>query len=107
MFNSTISIAAGACPGLPAQVAAPARSYTEVAPDIDREALACCARGVYQRALLAGTEAWSGATLQGAARRYGYWYARSRANLIERIERAGISVELERRKHGRIVAVVG
>lgn len=45
-----------------------------------------CARGSYQMDLLCGREAWSGATLRGAARQYGARYASSRSNLMDRIK---------------------
>ena len=49
-------------------------------------ALARC-RGSYQRMLVSGHEALSGSTLRGTAREYGASYARSRAALLERLER--------------------
>jgi hypothetical protein len=69
--------------------------------------LASCARGCYQRALLAGDEAWSGAGLQGKARSYGRFYQRSRENLVRRIRSAGILVIEERHAHGKRVMVIG
>lgn len=84
-------------------------TYTEILTltETETETLNRCARGCYQRALLAGDEAWSGATLQGTAASYGYWYANSRKNLIARIAAAGIPVREERREHGRRVVVIG
>ena len=43
------------------------------------------ARGCYQRDLLDGREAWSGASLKGTASSYGARYAESRSNLLDRI----------------------
>lgn len=80
-------------------------TYTDISPE-DRLSLATIARGCYQRALLDGCEAWSGATLRGRAKSYGYWYARSRANLITRIRAAGYTATYERRAHGRKVLVI-
>jgi len=45
-------------------------------------------RGEYQRDLIRGREAWSGATLTGRAREYGARYADSRARLVARIRAA-------------------
>jgi len=47
-----------------------------------------CSKGCYQAGLLAGRYCWSGAGLQGAARAFSGHYARSRANLVDRISRA-------------------
>lgn len=69
--------------------------------------LASCARGCYQRDLLAGTQAWSGATLAGKASTWGRFYARSRKNLVKRIRSAGIPVLEERHAHGKRVMVIG
>lgn len=71
------------------------RSYT-VRALFDSEALFALARGSYQRALLRGETAWSGATLRGGARVWGARYARSRASLIERLEANGYEVTLLR-----------
>lgn len=84
--------------------------YTEISVSSSlRPLVERCARGVYQRALLGGREAWSGATLIGTAAAYGYWYARSRRNLIARLSRLtahGITVREERRAYGRRVVVI-
>lgn len=50
-----------------------------------RQAALKLARGDYQRALIYGSETWSGSSLKGKAREYGAHYARSRRNLIERL----------------------
>lgn len=47
-----------------------------------------CAHGCYQRHILEGSEAWSGATLKGKARKYGAHYDRSRSGLIDSINHA-------------------
>ena len=58
-----------------------------------------CARGIYQKNLLAGNEAWSGARLRGTARRYGGHYARSREALIGRLNKVakvhGVKISTE------------
>jgi hypothetical protein len=82
-------------------------SYTEV---LDNEAYkqACAqARGTYQLDLIHGNAAWSGADLQGRARQWSSRYARSRNSLIGRLKKAGIPHEFERRKHGKLVLVIG
>ncbi len=46
------------------------------------------AHGSYQRGVLCGDEAWSGAGLQGTARKWGPCYQRSRKALLSRINAA-------------------
>lgn len=46
---------------------------------------AALARGSYQRALLRGSATWSGAELQGKAKRYSAQYHESRGNLLSRL----------------------
>jgi hypothetical protein len=65
-----------------------------------------CARGRYQRNLLAGREALSGSTLQGTAKKYGVHYAVSRSNLLARVRRAGVDVSERRGPHGKRVLVL-
>lgn len=57
-------------------------------------ALSLC-RGCYQRALILGSEAVSGSTLRGKARRWGHVYKNSRRTLIARLRAAGVSVSIE------------
>lgn len=54
-------------------------------PDVIREAVSKSARGSYQKALLNGSEPWSGATLKGKAKKWGFVYAERRMNLFERL----------------------
>lgn len=69
-------------------------------------ALALC-RGDYQRKLLRGAEALSGATLKGAAKRWGGRYLSSRRAILARMTKAGI-VWCERKgDHGKRVLVIG
>lgn len=49
------------------------------------------ARGEYQVGLLAGVEAWSGATLRGRARHWSSRYAASRKGLLGRLTKAGLA----------------
>lgn len=64
------------------------------------------ARGSYQRALLSGAEAWSGATLKGKARSYGKHYKYSRQNLLNRLRRL-FDVDMQRvGKGSRIVVFI-
>ncbi len=69
------------------------------------EALALC-RGSYQRDLVMGQQAWSGADLRGKAREYGMSYRRSRRNLIRRLEEAKVAY-LTIVAHGEIVMELG
>ena len=68
-------------------------------------AIQSCARGCYQRALLADDACWSGADLRGKARDYSDHYATSRANLIKRIKKTHMVTRL-RGEHGRVVLLV-
>jgi hypothetical protein len=70
-------------------------------------ALECC-RGDYQRNLVMGYEALSGATLKGKAKRYGARYAASRRALLDRMAEAGIAFYEETVGPGRRrVLVIG
>lgn len=63
------------------------------------------ARGCYQRALLHGQEALSGATLRGKAKKYGAHYAASRKNLLRRLAKV-VTVREEIAAHGKRVLVL-
>jgi len=65
------------------------------------------ARGCYQRAILSGSEAISGATLRGTAKSYSGRYKESARNLIARCNRAGLPVSVETMAHGKRVVVIG
>lgn len=69
-------------------------------------ALALC-RGSYQRDILTGREALSGATLRGLAAKYSMRYRDSAAAILRRCRDAGLPVREERRAHGKRVVVVG
>jgi hypothetical protein len=45
-------------------------------------------KGSYQEGLLDGSESWSGASLKGKARQYGYTYSRSRRRLLVAVNEA-------------------
>lgn len=81
-------------------------SYSEIKNESARTAALALCRGVYQRALVEGTQALSGATLTGMAARYGARYARSGRNLVKRLQDAGLA-RVEIRAHGKRVLVVG
>jgi hypothetical protein len=84
-----------------------ARKYTTInVPNNKLSELYSLARGCYQRALLEGREAWSGATLAGKAKSYWGHYERSRNNLVKRIQRAGFSAEFCLVGHGRRIHLV-
>ena len=74
-------------------------TYT-VASVEDRKRLLAVARGCYQRALIRGEEAWSGATLRGVAKRYSGRYTRSGKNLLHRIQEASYVVQEVRQRIG-------
>jgi ribosomal protein L39E len=56
-------------------------------PSEIRRTVRSCAIGGYQDWLLSGYEKWSGAGLKGKAKHFSASYARSRANLIARINK--------------------
>jgi hypothetical protein len=68
-------------------------------------ALSIC-RGSYQRSVVQGYSRLSGADLRGRAKRYSGRYAASRANLLTRLESAGISVSEDRGQHGLRILVL-
>jgi len=68
-------------------------------------ALSIC-RGSYQRSVVQGYSRLSGADLRGRARRYAGHYAASRANLLTRLEAAGIDVSEDRGQHGLRILVL-
>lgn len=78
--------------------------------DVDayRDALEL-AKGSYQVAILQGSEALSGSTLRGAAKRYSGRYQASVRGLLRRLENAGIDVREVRQRRGgaRVLVVVG
>ncbi|GBU17025.1 MULTISPECIES: hypothetical protein [Methylobacterium] len=80
-------------------------AYTDISPAAVLAAYGC-ARGSYQRAVLNGSEAWSGSTLTGRAARYGSKYRTSREELLARLEaHPDLAVE-ERLARRRTVAIV-
>lgn len=82
-----------------------ARGWADVDARAYDRAIACC-RGVYQRDLIAGIEAWSGSTLRGKAKSYSGRYAVSRENLLDRLEKEGLDVEIVRREHGKKILII-
>lgn len=69
-------------------------------------ALGLC-RGSYQRNILLGREALSGATLKGKAKQYGGRYKASAASIIAKCQRAGLPVREESGPHGKRLVVIG
>lgn len=66
------------------------------------------ARGCYQRALIGGSEAWSGATLQGKAATYASHYERSRRGLMSRLRAdRRLVVEEYRGAHNKRLVSIG
>jgi len=68
---------------------------TIYASDDAHDRALACARGCYQRALLDGLARWSGADLQGRAKKYGGRYAASRDSLLARLRGAGLRVRFD------------
>lgn len=69
-----------------------ANTYTQILDSDARIIAGQVARGSYQRALLEGAQAWSGATLRGSASSYSGRYADSRRALLARLADAGLHV---------------
>lgn len=65
-----------------------------------------CAKGDYQRSLVEGRARWSGADLQGAAKRYSGRYSISRDRLVAALRASGLRLTWLTAAHGRIVLVV-
>lgn len=66
-----------------------------------------CARGCYQRSIIIGEEALSGATLKGKAKLYGSKYANSRHKLLKRMEHAGVKFHEAIGDHNKRLLVIG
>lgn len=66
-----------------------------------------CARGRYQRAIVLGRAALSGADLQGRAKKYGGRYRNSRENLFDRMTAAGVVWREVRGPHNRRILQLG
>lgn len=64
-------------------------------------------KGCYQVALLHGSEALSGATLKGKAKKYGARYKQSAMNLLKRCKAAGLPIQEEIGAHGKRLIVIG
>lgn len=65
------------------------------------------ARGSYQRNLVLGRESLSGSTLRGQAKQYSGRYARSRDNLLVRLQSAGIPISETVGDHNRRILIIG
>ena len=65
-----------------------------------------CAKGYYQRGIITGEYRLSGSDLRGKARKYSGAYARSRANLLERVRAAGVQVGERKGEHGLRILVL-
>lgn len=74
--------------------------------DAQNRALALC-RGEYQRGLILGRHALSGADLEGKARSYGGRYLRSRQALLARLDAAGVPHNEVIGKRGKRILVLG
>jgi len=71
------------------------------------EAALRIARGTYQKDIVTGREAWSGASLRGAAKLYGSKYKASRLNLLSRIQSAGIPARICVGKNNKLTLELG
>lgn len=70
------------------------------------KALELC-RGEYQRNFIMGFENLSGSTLKGKAKQWSGKYAKSRAGILARLDKAGIYYTEERGENGRRLLVIG
>jgi hypothetical protein len=82
-------------------------SYVDVRNEFVLEEALVFAVGCYQRNVLLGHEALSGATLKGKARQYGGQYKRSRENLLRRLTRFGVPWSEQIGPHGKRILVLG
>ena len=82
-------------------------THTVVTDPAALDAALLLARGSYQRGLLLGQYALSGAGLKGAARRWGARYAASRGALLSRLTKAGVEWSEVRAARGKRVLVLG
>lgn len=64
-------------------------------------------RGCYQSAILTGSEALSGATLRGTAKKYSDRYKASAKSIIHRCQSAGLPVREEIGNHNKRLVVIG
>jgi hypothetical protein len=81
-------------------------SYSEIrSKEALDKALSLC-KGCYQRDLVLGREALSGATLRGKAYLYVMRYKESGRSLVQRLTSAGVGRE-EIQGHGKRVLVIG
>ena len=74
-------------------------------PEALDPALACC-RGNYQRAIIRGRKAWSGADLQGGAKSWDGTYRKSRKNLLARLRAAGLDAWIDKGHHNKQILYV-
>jgi hypothetical protein len=81
--------------------------YAEIRNPAELEKALQLSNGCYQSAILTGSEALSGATLRGKAKRYGDRYARSAASILARCQSAGLAVRESRGLHNKRIVVIG
>jgi hypothetical protein len=81
--------------------------YIEIHSEADYKAALALARGCYQADIARGYQSWSGATLQGKARKYSGKYKQSRQNWLARCRQAGIDICINTQDHNRLVIVYG
>lgn len=81
-------------------------SYSRIENQEALEEAMSLAKGEYQRGLIMGYEALSGATLKGKAKAYGARYRRSANALMARLKANGLARE-ERGPHGKRILVIG
>jgi len=81
--------------------------YSRILDVTARDAALSLCRGEYQRNLILGREALSGATLTGRARDYSGRYRASGRNLLARMTAAGIPWREDRGARGKRILVIG
>lgn len=70
------------------------------------KALSLC-KGRYQRDLVLGRAAFSGADLQGKAKQWSRYYKRSRDNLLSRMDENGVFYVVTKGKHNKLSLIIG
>lgn len=65
------------------------------------------AKSIYQRNIINGHQALSGADFRSKARRFADRYARSRTNLLKRMADNGINFSIKTGPHNKKILVIG
>ena len=81
--------------------------WTEIIDENEYQKALKCARGVYQRAFLTGSENLSASTLRGKAQDYSSRYKESRGNLLSRMTCSGVKWSEKTGENNKRILVIG